>query len=156
MKFLTDAMLGRLTRLLRIFGYDTVYAEDIEHSAPDSKLLEYAMKEDRIILTKDYPFHKRAGERSIYLVGEEVYDYFQQLKDEFGLNYKFNMTRARCSVCNSPLNPIDKKLIKKQVQTETYKHYKNFFQCNNPNCKKIYWKGSHIEDILKNVNEKIN
>ena len=44
MRFLTDAMLGRLSRLLRIFGYDTVYAEDIEHSAPDSKLLEYAIE----------------------------------------------------------------------------------------------------------------
>ncbi|MFX0008351.1 MAG: Mut7-C RNAse domain-containing protein, partial [Candidatus Hermodarchaeota archaeon] len=29
MKFLTDSMFGKLTRFLRIFGYDTVYANDL-------------------------------------------------------------------------------------------------------------------------------
>ncbi|MFX1408521.1 MAG: Mut7-C RNAse domain-containing protein, partial [Promethearchaeota archaeon] len=29
-KFLVDAMLGKLARFLRIFGYDTVYANDLE------------------------------------------------------------------------------------------------------------------------------
>ena len=29
MKFLVDAMLGKLARFLRIFGYDTVYANDL-------------------------------------------------------------------------------------------------------------------------------
>jgi uncharacterized protein with PIN domain len=156
MKFLTDAMLGRLTRLLRIFGYDATYAEDIETSAPDSTLLEYAIKEDLIILTKDYPFHKRAGERSIYLTGEDVYDYLQQLKDEIGLQYNFDMQIARCSVCNSTLHSVEKELIKDEVKSETYKYYDKFFQCNNSECKKIYWKGSHIDDILKKLDEKIN
>ena len=29
MKFLVDAMLGKLARFLRIFGYDTIYANDL-------------------------------------------------------------------------------------------------------------------------------
>ncbi len=156
MKFLTDAMLGRLTRLLRIFGYDTIYAEDIEPSAPDSKLLEFAIKDGRIILTKDLPFHKKAGVHSIYLTSDNVYDYLQQLKNEIGLEYDFNMQTARCSVCNSPLEQIKKELIKNEIKDATYKHYESFFQCKNTTCKKIYWKGSHIEDILKKLDEKIN
>ena len=140
MRFLTDAMLGRLSRILRIFGYDTVYA----------------IETNRILLTKDYPFYKRASKQSIFLVGEDVYDYLQQLKDELQLKFDFNMQIARCSVCNSILKPIAKKSIEDDVKPETYKHYEKFFQCTNSDCKKIYWKGSHIDDILKKLNEKIN
>ena len=61
MKFLVDAMLGKLVHFLRIFGYDTVYADELEtyfNMTPvsDEKLLEYAEKENRIIITKDLPF----------------------------------------------------------------------------------------------------
>jgi uncharacterized protein with PIN domain len=156
MKFLTDAMLGKLTRILRIFGYDTIYAEEIEQSAPDAHLLEFALENDRIILTKDYPFHKRAGDQSIYLTGKDVYDYLQQLKEERSLNFNFNIKIARCSVCNSTLQPTNKALVKTLVKPETYKYFDNFFQCVKSECKKIYWKGSHIDDILKKLEEKIN
>ena len=47
MNFLTDAMLGKLTRFLRIFGYDTIYASDLIdlyciNPVPDEKLSEFA------------------------------------------------------------------------------------------------------------------
>ena len=55
-RFLTDSMFGRLTRLLRIFGYDTVYANDLENyfevsPVPDDLLLKYALEHDRIIIS---------------------------------------------------------------------------------------------------------
>ena len=63
-KFLTDSMFGRLTRLLRIFGYDTVYANDLEDHfkvspVSDDLLLKYALEHDRIVITRDYPFFKK-------------------------------------------------------------------------------------------------
>lgn len=153
MKFLTDAMLGRLTRLLRIFGYDTIYAEDIEHSAPDEKLHEYAKANDLIILTKDYPFFQRAGpERCFYLEGTDVYNYLEQLRIKYDLDYDFEIRTARCSVCNSSLNRLtDEKILQEELKPETLKHYDEFFQCTNPECKKIYWKGSHITDIINKM-----
>jgi len=59
MKFLVDAMLGKLSRFLRIFGFDTIYANDlIEYynidPVPDSSLKEYAQSTDRIVITKDF------------------------------------------------------------------------------------------------------
>ena len=153
MKFLTDAMFGRLTRLLRIFGYDTIYAEDIEHSAPDELLLEYAINHDRIIITQDYPFFKKAGpERSFYLEGKGVYNYLLQLEKIFDLEYDFKIRIARCSVCNSSLQLItDENLIKNVVKPDTLKYYNEFYQCINSDCKKVYWKGSHIEDIINKI-----
>ncbi len=159
MKFLVDAMLGKLARFLRIFGYDTIYADDLnEHfkteSIPDDLLKQYAEENDLIIITKDLPFHKRITKKSIYLKGEGVYNYLKQLKVEFGLQYNFDAVTARCSVCNSGLEKVKKKeQIKDKIEPESYKHHNKFYQCLS--CEKIFWKGSHLKDILKKI-EKID
>ncbi|MCK4780850.1 MAG: DUF5615 family PIN-like protein, partial [Candidatus Lokiarchaeota archaeon] len=75
MKFLADSMLGKLARFLRIFGFDTIYANDLidyfkMDPVPDEKLIEYANKDDRIIITKDYPLYKNYKEKSVYLRGK--------------------------------------------------------------------------------------
>ncbi len=161
LKFLTDSMCGRLTRLLRIFAYDTIYANDLIElfnldPVPDDKLLEFALKEDRIIITKDNAFYRKARDRSIFLEGEDAYNYLNQLKAKLGLNYDFNIQRARCSVCNSNLKKIDKELIKEEVRAETFKYQDNFFRCKNPKCRKIYWKGSHIDNIMNKLEKQKN
>ena len=153
MKFLADSMLGKLARFLRIFGFDTIYANDLidffkMNPVPDDKLIDYAKKNERIIITKDYPLYKRNTENSVYLRGEGIYHYLNQLKNHFDLSFKFNIEQARCSICNSQLKRVtNKALVKDLVLKETYNNYNEFYQCLNPQCRKIYWAGSHIEDI---------
>ena len=157
MKFLVDSMLGKLSRFLRMFGYDTVYANDLIDvfkldPVPDEKLIEYAKKSDRYIITKDYLLFKRYNEKSLHLKGEGTYNYLNQLKKNPRLEFNFKIEQARCSKCNSELKKIeDKQQIKYLVLKETFNHYDEFFKCLNPRCKKIYWKGSHIEDIVKRI-----
>jgi len=166
-KFLTDAMFGKLTVLLRIFGYDTVYANDLykldlpishffpnplPNPIPDEILLNYAKLTNRIVLTKDYPFYKKNIHKIFFLEGKGVYNYLKQLKKEFGLNYKFEMEKARCSTCNAPIKRVsEKEKIKEYVKGSTYSHYDNFFQCFNPKCKKVFWNGPHIKDIKRKL-----
>jgi len=160
MKFLVDAMLGKLVRFLRIFGYNTVYADELERlfnmsPVSDDKLQEYAEKEDRIIITKDLPFYNKTRANAVYLKGEGVYNYLNQLKLKLNLDFQFDIYRARCSLCNSFLKLVhDKKDIKQEVLTQTYNNYEEFYRCSNPNCGKIYWNGPHITDILDKVNRK--
>jgi len=90
MKFLVDAMLGKLARFLRIFGYDTVYANDlIEYynidPVPDNSLKKYAQSTNRTIITKDLPFYKVITDNAILLEGEGVYSYLNQLKQKLKL-----------------------------------------------------------------------
>ena len=78
MKFLVDAMLGKLARFLRIFGYDTLFANDLIKEfdidpIPDKQLLAFAKKSNRIIITKDYPFFKDAD--VIYIDCNNCYTY---------------------------------------------------------------------------------
>ncbi len=165
--FLTDAMLGKLTVLLRIFGYDTVYANDLygldlpasnifpnplPDPIPDEILLNYAKSMNRILLTKDYPFYKKNTDQIFLLEGKGVYNYLKQLKEEFGLIYKFEIQKARCSTCNSLIKRVsDKQKIKNYIKESTYSNYDNFFQCINPKCKKVFWNGPHIKDIEKKL-----
>lgn len=160
MKFLVDAMLGKLVHFLRIFGYDTVYADDLEKHfdmtpVSDAKLQEYAEKDARIVITKDLPFYNKMRANAIYLKGEGVYNYLNQLKLKLNLNYQFHINRARCSICNSVLKKVlDKKLIKQKLLPQTYNNSQEFFQCSNPSCGKIYWNGPHIIDILNKIEKK--
>ncbi len=162
MKFLVDAMLGKLSRFLRIFGFDTIYANDLidyyhVDPVPDQKLKEYAEKYDRIVITKDLPFYQKMGEKAIFLEGKGVYNYLNQLQVKLKLSYKFTIQNARCSTCNSPLQEVtDKILIKDLVKRETFLNYNEFFQCVNPTCRKVFWNGPHIADInrkIQNMNE---
>ena len=152
MKFLVDAMLGKLSRLLRIYGFDTIYAEDVEPSAPDSMLLEYAIKNDRIIITRDLPFHRISQNNSIYCNQTDAYENLLALGKELNLEFDFSIENARCSACNSPLEKInDKNSIKEQVKPETFHNFKEFYRCTNLKCNKIYWKGSHIDKIIEKL-----
>ena len=162
MKFLVDAMLGKLARFLRIFGYDTLFANDLVElydvdPIPDEQLLTYARQSNRVIITKDYPFYKRINEKAIYLKGEGVYNYLNQIKENLRLKLDFNIERARCTLCNSILKKIKEKSdIKDDVLQETYNHYNEFYRCISLKCKKIFWKGSHIEDIEKRLKKYSN
>jgi uncharacterized protein with PIN domain len=157
MKFLIDAMLGKLARFLRMFGYDTIYANDLEDffkitPVPDQKLIDYAIKNERFIITKDFPLHKIFMERSIHLKGEGLYNYLKQLNKKLNLKFNFKIEKARCSICNSKLKEVkNREIIKDLVLKENFKHYNELYQCLNPQCKKIYWEGSHIEDIKKKM-----
>jgi uncharacterized protein len=48
-RFIADAMLEKLTKWLRILGYDVTYERKIE----DAVLIRQALAENRLILTPD-------------------------------------------------------------------------------------------------------
>ena len=74
-----------------------------------------------IIITKDLPLFKSYEENSIFLRGEGIYNYLHHLNKQFGLEFKFNFKRARCSICNSQLKRVaNKASIKDNVLKETY------------------------------------
>ncbi|MEM3522815.1 MAG: Mut7-C RNAse domain-containing protein, partial [Candidatus Bathyarchaeia archaeon] len=51
-----DGMLGKLTRWLRIIGFDTKYL----NNAMDNELIKIASLEDRILLTSDVRLYRVA------------------------------------------------------------------------------------------------
>ncbi len=87
MKFLADAMLGKLTRWLRILGQDVVYSVEFN----DSELLDLAKKEKRVLLTKDFELYKRAiskGLDSYYVEGKTESEHLAGSRQK--VQFRFN------------------------------------------------------------------
>ncbi len=154
MKFIADSMLGRLARLLRLLGYDTLYYPYIE----DHLLLRIAREEDRILLTRDTRLVKVRGVKDFLLLKEN--NTFEQLKiviTTFRLISRSNFNRfeipfsSRCSLCNNILNNIPKEEAKPYVPEYVYLTSDRFKRCSK--CGKFYWKGTHQERLQKKLSE---
>ena len=100
-RFITDRMLGTLTRYLRFMGYDTESANDLApgNSKEDTVLLERARKDGRILLTRDTELARRGCEIAVLMRGEDVMDQLQQLTG-LGL-VVLRLKLSRCSLCNT-------------------------------------------------------
>ncbi|MFZ3168732.1 MAG: DUF5615 family PIN-like protein [Candidatus Methanoperedens sp.] len=110
MKFISDRMLGRLSRWLRIFGYDTLEIRKQENE--DDLLLELAEKEDRILISQDALLIRKAIRKGIraYLVrSSAIMEQLREMRSEFQLDLEPEMDR--CTLCNS--------IIRKKAQIET-------------------------------------
>lgn len=143
MKFIADEMLGKLAKWLRIFGYDTLYLQNIR----DSKLLRLSISENRILLTRDTLLIKRKGIRGfLFISHDHPFDQIKQLVSELGLTSPQNPF-SRCILCNSPLAPYSKEEACGVVPEFVCRTQDVFGRC--PECGKIYWRGTHYERMEK-------
>jgi len=145
-RFLLDGMLGSLSRWLRIGGFDTEYRKDTF----DDDLIEEAMKDDRILLTRDEVLVNRARKRGVdaIFIKEGDEEALSQLSVELGLT--FDPAQTRCPKCNHTLEKIAKQEVVDRVPEGTFKTIDDFWVCSR--CGSIYWHGSHWPKIIKTLN----
>ena len=139
-KFICNGMLGKLCKLLRICGIDTLYSNQ------GMTILLEARQQDRIILTRNT---RLRGKKSIFFI--QTSDPGLQLEDVVTEHDLQNHIRpfSRCIECNSELEPTNKESIRDNIPYYTYKHFDKFAVC--PNCKKVYWEGSHYKNMVKEI-----
>ena len=132
MKFLADAMLGKLGRWLRLFGYDTKIASDI---LSDDEVLELAKKDRRFLLTRDKDLYRKAKGvvRAHYFKARGAHKELREIVKTLKLKPEFPK-KTRCSICNGALKKKDSLWI-----------------CSK--CSQTYWKGSHWARIRKVIKE---
>ncbi len=152
-------MLGRLTRWLRLIGFDTLYYPHIT----DSLLLRRAREEERILLTRDTRLVKVRGLRRFLLLHEnDPLDQLKEIISSFELGQCINdrlggsLPVSRCPLCNSPLHDIAKDRAKGAVPEYIFRTHSAIRHCNV--CEKFYWNGTHqkrvrekLLDILQSV-----
>ena len=148
MRFIADAMLGRLTKWMRIIGCDVAYYRRIG----DRELVNLALKDSRMILTKDtLLIQRKKAKGNFFLVGGNSYkDQLKQVVKQFSLNpYKNLLTR--CIECNIELTAIDKEKVSDSVPEYVYNSQDTFMAC--PECGRIYWPATHRDGIIKTLQE---
>ncbi len=148
-RFLSDRMLGTLTRYLRFMGYDTTSANGFRegNSKEDTLLLDVATREHRVLLTRDAELARRGKDGAVLVRSEEVLDQVQQLIDAGLIQRRLSM--SRCSLCNTPLREANTC----EIQHTSYapKDWRNlsFFWCEH--CCKLYWNGSHGRQLEERI-----
>ena len=137
MRFVADAHLGGLARLLRMAGFDTLY----ENNFDDSEIETIAAHQGRIVLTRDRELLKRRSiTHGCYV---HMLKPARQLREIFE---RLDLARSArpftlCLHCNAPLRVIDKALVLQRIPPRARAFYDNFSTCDV--CHRIFWQGSH-------------
>lgn len=145
MKLVADCMLGKLAKWLRMLGYDTVYIQD----ADDDELVRVAVREDRILLTRDRRLCDRRmiRKRCVFVDWGATRDQVKQVMRELGLSVCKERLFTRCTICNGDIVAVERADIEARVPPYVYKTQSEYGYCAH--CDKIYWKGTHVQHVLE-------
>jgi len=150
-KFIADNNVGKLAKWLRVVGYDTLLFKEKD----DVKMIEIALSEGRVILTKDAQIIKRRlvtdGKLKAILIRHD--DPKAQLRETvktLNLNYHFKPF-SLCLECNQMLIPRSKEEVQDLVPTHVFKNQEQYMEC--PSCHRIYWQGTHWQAMTRELRE---
>jgi uncharacterized protein with PIN domain len=137
MRFVADAHLGGLARLLRMAGFDTIY----DNAIHDDEIEERAIEEGRVVLTRDRELLKRRGvEYGCYVRALRAQEQLREVFERYGL-----AERARpftlCLHCNAPLHSVPKAEVLERLPPTVRTLHDEFSTCGV--CHRVFWKGSH-------------
>jgi len=150
LKFITDGMLGKLTRWLRMLGQDVVYTGSMD----DKELIQKAKKEKRILLTRDLELYQQAigrGAEAFLVEGKTEAEKLANLAKRFGFKLEIDVEVSRCPKCNTRIKPVSKTDVVNKIPKTTSSYYNEFWVC--PGCQQVYWRGAHWKKIEKTLAE---
>lgn len=145
-RFVADAHLGGLARLLRMLGLDTRFHNGIA----DSELRRIAREEGRTILTRD---------RDLLICRDVTHGcYVHALKPEAQLREVVERLQligsvrpfTRCLHCNRVLEHVDKAWVADRLPPAVAARQTVFRRC--PQCLRVYWPGDHYRRMSQMLN----
>jgi len=138
-KLFCDAMLAKLARWLRMFGYDTELASE---SDSDAEIVERARLEERLLLSRDKKIIDLA-EKGLLVPFDKPVDQMRFLVKRLGLQLPEEPVARYCSVCNG--------LLVKEAKHALPRGVSEGWKCVD--CGQQYWAGAHWKGIKKFLEE---
>ncbi len=138
LRFLCDEMLVRLGRWLRAAGYDTL----IQEGGSDRSMLYAAVREDRLLVTRDrklQEFRGAAG-RVLLLESNTLPGCVEELSRRLQLNW-LHRPFTRCLLCNTLLVDAEGSAWE-QIPEDTHTYARGLSRCED--CGRLYWEGGHV------------
>lgn len=143
--FVTDVHLRKLTRLLRLLGFDTAW----DAQADDASLARISRDQRRILLTRDRQLLKRSlVTHGTWIRATDALEQAREVLRRFDLR---NQVAAftRCPACNGLLADVAKEDVLERIPPRTAAWLDAYTQCNE--CKKLYWRGTHTAHLEQTV-----
>lgn len=143
MKFIVTKELGRLTKWLRILGFDAECFTQNKYSS----LIIQALKDDRVLVTRSHRMPAHTGIRMVIINSDRVLIQLKELLNALRIEVDKDIMFTRCVVCNNALVPIEKAKVKDKVPEYVFNTQDKFTVCEI--CKRLYWQGTHWGNIAK-------
>jgi hypothetical protein len=148
MNFVADRMLGKLAKELRMLGYDTVYYRGEDAYG----LIRLAHEQGRVILTRNTKLLPRTPEERIVRITEDRPSLqIRELIRKGYISLSDENLLSRCLLCNVLLDGIPREEAEGKVPDFIFYQQKEFYRC--PQCLRIYWQGSHQENMKRRIGE---
>jgi hypothetical protein len=144
-RFAVDRMLGRLARMLRLLGYDTLYANDMTAA----QLLAAGRSGERVVLTRGETAQRFPHlDKVLSLKSEYLPEQLREVVERLGLDTRSGLW-TRCTLCNASIERVEKATVEALVEAKIFRLYEEFYRCTG--CSHVYWRGSHVERTLRNL-----
>jgi hypothetical protein len=142
-RFVADAHLGGLARMLRMLGFDTLYDNHIH----DDDIVDIAEREGRIVLSRDRELLKRRSvTHGCYLHAQKSEQQLREIVERLDL-VRSARPFSLCLHCNTPLRAVDKASVLERLPPRVQIYYERFSTCDQ--CGRVYWEGSHWRNMQR-------
>jgi uncharacterized protein with PIN domain len=136
-RFVADAHLGGLARLLRMAGFDTIY----DNGLRDDQVEALAVDGERVVLTRDRELLKRRTiEYGCYVRALKAEEQLREVFERLGLAERARPF-TRCLHDNAPLHEVAKAEVLDRLPPMVAAIQDEFSTCDL--CGRVYWKGTH-------------
>jgi aminoglycoside phosphotransferase family enzyme/predicted kinase len=142
-RFMADTHLGKLARYLRMLGFDTAWRMEQD----DRELIDQALQQQRIILTRDLGLLKhRRVTHGYWLRHQQPDEQLEEVLLELDLLERLRPF-SRCMECNGNIETVKRSEIADVLDPDILARFDSFWRCGA--CAKIYWRGSHYRRMLQ-------
>jgi uncharacterized protein with PIN domain len=145
--FAAEKTLGKLTKWLRLLGFDTQYEPELS-----GKRFIENLEKDRILLTRTRRIRKQfASRKLIFVESDHLEEQLSQIFHELGLKASQTRPFSRCLQCNVPIIAVEKNSLWGRVPDYIFETHDHFKKCTE--CDRIYWHGSHTRRSLVKIQQ---
>jgi hypothetical protein len=131
--------------MLRLLGYDTLYANNVT----TAQLLALGRSGERVVLTRGETAKRFPRLKNILsLKSEYPPEQLREVVERFSLDIRSGLW-TRCTLCNAPIERVERADVEALVEAKIFRLYEEFYRCSG--CGHIYWRGSHVERITRNL-----
>jgi uncharacterized protein len=143
-RFLADAMLGRLSKWLRVLGYDTLYRH---HYRPGE--LDHWVEQGRVLITRDGKTTARFR-GAVLITADRVGDQLKEVRNTVTLVPDPSRYFTLCLVCNDTLKAVNPDEPMDNVPEYVfYQNPSGIRKC--PSCLRFYWPGTHRARMIRTL-----
>lgn len=138
-RFAADIMLGRLTKWLRVLGFDTRSV-----LLANRAVIESLISGGFIPLTRREKFRGLDG--VIFIGSDHHFEQLAEVLSLVGVRKEEVRLFSRCILCNVGLDQVSGQTVFGAVPDYVFETASDFRKC--PRCGRVYWPGSHRRKMI--------